>query len=290
MKPRNKIEPWLFVIPALVIYLGIVVLPVAWSIVYSTFNWNGITSMKFVGLGNFERMFNDRVFHITIKNSLIFMSGTVIYQMIIGLALAILVTSVPRGSVFFRIVFYTPCIVSSVAMCKIFEKLLSVYPQGIFAAIMKMLGLPQIALLSDPNTALYTTIFIDGYMYVGIYMVIFYNALTNISQDVIEAAYLDGCGWSKQLFYIKLPLIVPIMFSSLVLLVNGALKAFGVSYILTGGGPGYATELVATYMYKTAFEASNFGYASALGLFLLVESMIAVTTLRAISRRIDIYS
>lgn len=290
MKPKNKIEPWLYVLPALIVYMLIVVIPVLWSLIYSCFSWKGVGAMKFIGLGNYERLLKDKVLITTIKNNLIFVVGTCAYQLFFGLALALLVTNIKRGSNVFRVIFYTPCILSTVAMCKIYEKMLSVYPQGIFAAVMELLGLPQVALLSDPDIALYVVIFLDGYKNVGIYMVIFYNALTNISIDVMEAAYLDGCSTFKMIRYIKLPLVVPVIFTSLVLLVNGALKSFSVAYILTNGGPGYSTEMVATYMYKTAFSASNFGYASAIGTFLLVESLICVTLLRKLSNRVETYA
>jgi raffinose/stachyose/melibiose transport system permease protein len=108
-----------------------------------------------------------------------------------------------------------------------------------------------------------------------------------IPKDVVEAAYIDGCTWLKQYIYIKLPMIRGIFFTVLVILVNGTLKGFDVSYILTAGGPGSASELVATYMYKTAFNSTNFGYGSAISVFLLVESLIAVSFVRFFQGRSD---
>ena len=116
-------------------------------------------------------------------------------------------------------------------------------------------------------------------------MVIFYAALMNVSKDVVEAAYIDGCNWMQAYFRVKLPMIKNMFFVVLVILVNGCLKGFDTSYILTGGGPGNATELVATYMYKTAFSMSNFGYGSTLAVFILIESLIAVGIVKLIQKK-----
>ncbi len=106
----------------------------------------------------------------------------------------------------------------------------------------------------------------------------------NVSKDVLESAHLDGCNWFQQLIYIKFPLIKNIFFMVLIILVNGCLKGFDVSYILTKGGPGNASELVSTYMYKTAFSMSKFGYGSTLGVFIMAESLIAVGIVQLIQK------
>ena len=108
-----------------------------------------------------------------------------------------------------------------------------------------------------------------------------------IPKDVVEAAYIDGCNWFRQYLYIKLPMIRSMFYTTIVILVNGTLKSFDVSYILTSGGPGNASELVATYMYKVAFNSTNFGYGSAISVFLLIESLIAVSIIRYFQSRID---
>lgn len=280
MKPRSKWVPWLFSAPALLVYLCIVLLPVVWSIVYSVFDWNGIGDMRFVGFQNYTRMFGDEVFITAFFNNLFFMAVGTIYQVFTGLIMAIILTNITRGNNILRVIYFIPCIISSMAICKIFEKLLSVEPQGVVAAVMEALGMEPIALLSEHSWALLVVTLVDGYKFCGLYMVIFYSAFMAISQDVVEAAYIDGCTWGQQYRYIKLPMIKNIFFVVLVIVINGTLKSFDVSYILTSGGPGSASELVATYTYKTAFSSAQFGYGSALSVFLLVESLIAVGILR----------
>ncbi len=285
MRPRNKWEPWLFSAPALIVYVCIVLVPVVWSIVYSVFDWNGISAMKFVGLQNYSRMFGDEVFKTSFFNNLFFMAVGTIYQVFTGLIMAIILTNITKGNNILRVIYFIPCIISSMAICKIFEKLLSVEPQGVLAAIMEGMGMEPIALLSEPKWALLVVTLVDGYKFCGLYMVIFYSAFMAISNDVVEAAYIDGCTWGQQYRYIKLPMIKNIFFVVLVIVINGTLKSFDVSYILTNGGPGSASELVATYTYKTAFSSTQFGYGSALSVFLLVESLVAVGIIRIFQQR-----
>lgn len=285
MRPKNKWEPWLFSAPALIVYVCIVLVPVVWSIVYSVFDWNGISAMKFVGLQNYSRMFGDEVFKTSFFNNLFFMAVGTIYQVFTGLIMAIILTNITKGNNILRVIYFIPCIISSMAICKIFEKLLSVEPQGVLAAIMEGMGMEPIAFLSEPKWALLVVTLVDGYKFCGLYMVVFYSAFMAISNDVVEAAYIDGCTWGQQYRYIKLPMIKNIFFVVLVIVINGTLKSFDVSYILTNGGPGSASELVATYTYKIAFSSTQFGYGSALSVFLLVESLVAVGIIRIFQQR-----
>lgn len=285
MKPRNKIEPWLFLLPALLIYLGVVLIPMLQTIGYSFLDWNGLGDKMFVGLKNYARLISDKTLRTAFLNNLFFLILGTAFQLFMGLLMATLLSGISRGSNIFRVLYFIPCIISSMAICKIFEKLLAVQPKGVIAAVMELLHLEPIAFLSNLDYALPCVTLIDGYKFCGLYMVIFYAALMNVSKEVVEAAYMDGCNWIQAYIRVKLPAIKNIFFVVLVILVSGCLKGFDVSYILTNGGPGNATELVATYMYKTAFSMSNFGYGSTLAVFILVESLIAVGIVKKIQNR-----
>lgn len=274
MKPGNKIQPLFFVFPAFVVYFFTVIIPIIWSIGYSFFSWNGITDMKFVGLENYVRMFSDHTFREAVVNNLKFVLIGSVFQITAGLFLAILLSHITKGCNLIRVIYFVPCIISSMAICQIFSKMLSVQPQGLVCHIMEKLGMEQVALLADSHTALYTITFIDGYKYCGLYMIIFYSAFVSISRDVLEAAIMDGCNLIQQYRYIKLPLIKNIFSIVIVMLVNGCLKTFDVFYILDNKSK--ATEMVATYMYKTAFNSADFGYGSTLAVFLVVECLAAV--------------
>ena len=285
MKSRFKAEPWLFVLPALLVYVFAVIIPVVWSLVAGFFSWKGIGKMSFAGLENYARMIGDKKLLISIKNNLFFMGVGTVVQLFMGLVMATLLSTINKGSNLFRVLYFIPSIISSMAICKIFEKLLSVQPVGLLAAVVIALGGKPVALLSDPNYALLIVTLVDAYKFCGLYMVIFYSAFTNIDHEIIEAAYIDGCSWWQQYIHIRLPMIRPIIVTAIVILVNGTLKGFDVPYILTYGGPGNASELVATYMYKVAFNSTNFGYGSAIAMLLLVESLIAVSIVRVLGKR-----
>lgn len=287
MTPKHKIEPWLYLLPALAVYLLMVIVPVIWSLVYSFYDWNGIGAMKFIGFNNYVRLFFDGKMITSILNNLKFMVLGTVVQVFMGLAMATLLYSITKGSNTLRVLYFIPCIISSMAICKIFEKLLSVQPQGLVAAVVVALGLKPIAVLSSPQYALLAVTLIDAYKFCGLYMVIFYSAFMAVDHEVLEASYCDGCTWWQQYLHIRLPMIQPIFFTVLVILVNGLLKTFDMPYILTRGGPGSATEMVATHMYKTAFTSTRFGYGSAISMFMLVESLLAVGIIRAVSKRAD---
>lgn len=287
MNPRHRIEPWLYLAPALLLYLFSVIVPVAWSIVYGFFDWNGIGDMKYVGLNNYVRMFSDVKMVTSIMNNLKFMAIGTVVQVFMGLAMATLLYSIVKGSNILRVLYFIPCIISSMAICKIFEKLLSVQPQGLVAAIVTALGGKPFAVLSSPQHALLAVALIDAYKFCGLYMVIFYSAFMAIDHEVLESSYIDGCNWWQQYWHIRLPLIRPIFFTVLVILVNGLLKSFDVPYILTKGGPGTVSELVATYMYKISFNSTKFGYGSAISMFMLAESLVAVGLIRFIGSRAE---
>lgn len=278
MKPKNKIQPLMFVLPALIVYVLTVIVPILWSMGYSFFSWNGISDMKFVGLENYIRMFRDNTFLTAIVNNLKFVLIGSIFQITVGLLLAILLEHITKGKNVMRVIYFVPCIISSMAICQIFSKMLSAQPQGLVCYIMEKIGMEPIALLANSKTALLTITLIDGYKYCGLYMIIFYSAFVSISKDVIEAATMDGCNVLQQYRYIKFPLIKNIFSIVIVMLVNGCLKTFDVFYILDNKSR--STEMVATYMYKTAFNSADFGYGSALSVFLVVECLAAVAIIQ----------
>ncbi|QJU16951.1 sugar ABC transporter permease [Blautia pseudococcoides] len=274
MKPRNRIQPVLFVLPAFLVYFLTVIIPILWSVGYSFFSWNGIKDMEFVGLANYIRMFTDDTFQWAVINNFKFVLMGSTFQLIVGLFLAMLLAHITKGCNLLRVIYFIPCIISSMAICQIFSKMLSAQPQGLICYLMERIGMQPIALLANSRTALVTITLIDGYKYCGLYMIIFYSAFVSISKDVLEASIMDGCNLIQQYRYIKLPLIKNIFCIVIVMLINGCLKTFDVFYILDNKSR--STEMVATYMYKTAFNSADFGYGSTLAVFLVVECLAAV--------------
>ena len=138
--------------------------------------------------------------------------------------------------------------------------------------------------LSDPDLTLLIVTLVDAYNFAALYMVIYYSAFIAIDPEILDSASVDGCNWWQQYVYIKFPLIKAVIVITVVMLISGTLKGFDVPYILTNGGPGTSSEMVATYMYKTIFNSNNFGYGSAIGVFLVAESLAIVAILRHVFR------
>ncbi len=286
MKAKKKqIAPWLFSGPALVVYILVVIIPIIYSLAFSFYDYSGVGNMTFNGINNYINMFRDGTFRVAIKNNLYLMAGSTTIQMLIGLGLAILLSNIRKFTNVLRVAYFVPCIISSAAICQIFSRMFSIVPEGVIPAMMRLVGLKQIAFLSEADWALLIVIMLDAFKFVGMHMLIFYSGLMDIDASVVEAAIVDGCGWWKLHTQIKIPMIMNIIIMELVLLINGTLKAFDISYILTKGGPGTTTELVATYMYKTSFGMAKFGVGSAMSVFLAVESLLAVGIVRYIGKK-----
>ncbi|MBS4206586.1 sugar ABC transporter permease [Bacillus sp. FJAT-50079] len=282
----NKTAISIFLLPAILIYVATVFIPLIWSLGYSFFNWNGLTPMKFNGLANYQKLFfHDSTFWKTIWNTGKFTILNTFIQVFFGLFMAILLTAIRRGREFFQTIYFTPVIISSVAIVEIFNNIYSVEPLGLLNSLLGMINseFHNIEWLTNPNLSLLSGTIAEGFRYAGVYMVIFYAALVAIPEEIIEAAKIDGAsGWS--LFRkIKLPLIKPVFITCVVLVLNGSLKAFDVPYLLTQGGPGTSSELTITYMYKEAFSSLSYGYGSAIAVFIAVMSFLVVILVMTLS-------
>lgn len=227
-------------------------------------------------------MWNDGLFRRAFINNLVFAGLGTFVQIIFGMAMAILLMSINKFRDLVKVAYFIPCVISSVAICQIFAKLFALNPEGVFNALLGLIGLGawKSAPLSSPHVALVIVTLVDAYKFCAIYMVIYFSAFMGIDAQLLEAAELDGANWWQRYVYVRFPMIRTVFLITLVVLISGTLKGFDVSYILTGGGPGASSELVSTYMYKTIFNSLNFGYGSAIAVFLAVECVLAVIVMR----------
>ncbi|WP_130860255.1 carbohydrate ABC transporter permease [Gracilibacillus phocaeensis] len=284
----NKKAVFLFLFPAVLVYVLTVFLPLIWSLGYSFFSWNGLTGMKFIGIENYVTLFlGDPVFWKTLWNTGKFTFLNTFIQIFLGLALALLLTYIRSTREIFQTIYFTPVIISTVAIAEIFSNIYSINPLGILNYTLGLLNenWQQIEWLTDPNLSLLSGTIAEGYRYAGVYMVIFYAALIAIPEEIIEAAKIDGASGMKMLRFIKMPLIKPIFITCVVLVLNGSLKAFDVPYLLTQGGPGTSSELTITYMYKQAFTSLSYGYGSAIAVFIAALSFLVIIIIFLFSRK-----
>jgi raffinose/stachyose/melibiose transport system permease protein len=268
-----------FLLPALLFYAGAVFLPIIGSLGLSLFDWNGITAPKFIGLDNYVRMLtNDDLFWGSLLNSLIYLAINLFFQLGLGLLLANLLLSVTRGREIFKTLYFLPTIISTVAIAFLFRKFYAVEPPGLFNSVLSAVGLGGLAhaWLSDLGTALAAVSVPEGWRFMGLYMIILYAALLAVPQELEEAARLDGATELQLFRKIRFPLIRPVWVTTMIMAATYSLRGFDIPYLLTNGGPGHATELLTTYMYKVGFTSTDFGYASAIAVFIVAECVIAV--------------
>ena len=266
----------MFLLPALVVYILFVVVSVIWAGFYSFFDWSGVGEMTFAGIQNYLQLFQDKTFLQTIWHTLIYTVICVAIQVFGGLLFAIFLSRLTKGRALLQTLYYVPVVISSVAIYQIFSKLLSVTPIGVVNAVLSTFN-PELATMewiSNADVSLYVAAFVEGYKYLGLYMVIFYAALIGVPKDLEEAAIVDGANVVQQYWKVKIPYIKPVIIANCILVLNGSLRSFDISYLLTNGGPGNASELMSTYMYKQAFSSMKYGYGSAIAMAIVVICLI----------------
>lgn len=281
---RNKKAFLGFLLPGLLFYILAVFYPIEESIRLSFMEWGGIGEKKFVGFQNYIDMFHDKVFYTAFLNNLIYLVIVVSMQLAIGLFFAILLTYMTKRVTLVKTLYYVPCIITTVAITQLFRSIYSTEPMGLLNQFLQAIGLDGMVTswLAEVSTALTAVSIPEGWRFTGMYMVIFYAALVSLDPSVYEAAKVDGASEMQILFKIKMPLIKDIILLTLIMCLTGALRGFDIPFLLTSGGPGNASELMSTYMYKKAFSSNQYGYGSALAVFIIVESILVVYTLRKI--------
>lgn len=275
---------FIFLLPVMLIMCVFIFYPIVDSFRISTLNWNGISAdTTFIGLDNWVKLIQDKSFWLAFKNNIIIMVCSIIIQIPIGLAEATFIEFVGKKSTICKIIWFIPMLMSSVAIGFLFTYALA-SNGGIISAVSNFFGGPNIDLLGNPKTALITVIFVIAWQFAPFYMVYCMAAFTNISEDVYEASLIDGATKGQYFWKIALPLLMPSIKSAAILSMVGSLKYFDLIYVMTGGGPGTSTELMATYMYKQAFTEFNMGYGSAVatGMFILI-TVISLITMRIIN-------
>ena len=274
----------LFLAPVAILMAIYIIYPIIDTFITSTYQWNGISSEKiFIGIENWKSLLADSSFWIAFRNNLIVMVLSISIQMPIGLALATFLDFGGKKLTVFKVIWFIPLLMSSVAIGFLFKYALATNG-GLVSTISGWFGGGNVDLLGNPKTALLTVILIICWQFTQFYMVYFMAAFTNIPYDVFEAARIDGATRRQYFWKIAFPLLVPSIKSAAILSMVGSLKYFDLVYVMTGGGPGTSTELMATYMYKHSFSTFNMGYGSAVagGMFILI-SMVSLITMKILN-------
>ena len=273
---KDKKAIAVFLLPAFIVYSVIVMVPILVSIYYSCLDWNGIGKKSFVGFNNYIKLFGDSVFRQAFGNNIIYIVIVMVLQLGFGFIIAVLLTYLKKGRGFIQTVYYIPSVITVIAISQLFTGFYSYEPLGLFNIFRKMLGMEPVAFLSEYKTVLWAVASVEGWQYIGIYMIIFYSALVSVSPDILEAARIDGATELQILVKIRIPAIANVIMLSCILSLVGALRGFAAPMNMTKGGPNHRSEILATYMYKKAFTSRDYGYGSAIAVIIVVLSIIGV--------------
>ena len=262
----------IFLTPVIMIMLIFIIYPIISTFQISLFEWNGITADKlYIGLGNWRELIKDNAFWMSLKNNMILMICSILIQIPLGVLLATFLDAGGRKVNIYKVFWFLPLLMSSVAIGFLFSYALAT-TGGIVTTISQAMGGGKIDLLGRAPHALYAVIGVIAWQYTPFYMVFFIAGYSGISTDIYEATIIDGATRGQYYRHVALPLLMPIVRRACILSLIGSLKYFDLIYVMTGGGPGTATELMATYMYKMSFKHFMMGYGStsAAGMFILV--------------------
>jgi len=274
---RDTVTAYAFVAPYLVFFLVFTLWPTLFAIGLCFSEWELLyNTRRFIGLENFVNLVKDSLFWISFGNSVYFAVLTVVGNVVVSLAAALALRRVARGQTFFRIMLYVPTILSISVMGIIMQRVLST--NGLLNYVLSLAGIKPIRFLGDARLVMPTLSLATVWWGFGFPMLIFLSGLYAIPVSLYEAAQLDGAGGWKVFTRITLPLLRPTLLLVTVTQFISHMQVFGQSYILTQGGPGYASYPLILYLYQTAWRYYHMGYASsmaiALALFMLIVSLL----------------
>ena len=263
-----------FLFPALFLIVAYMVYPVIDTFATSVYKWNGISADKtFVGMQNWISLLEDKTFWSAFGHNVVVMVFSILLQIPIGMLLATFLDAGGKKFNIFKIIWFLPYLMSSVAIAFLFTYALATNG-GIFSALASLFSGNKVTvdLLGRNPHALFAVIGVMAWQFTPFYMVYFIAGYGNIDTSVYEAAIIDGATRRQYLFHIAIPLLGPIFKTACTMSLIGSLKYFDMIWNMTGGGPAGGTELMATYMYKLSFQQFNMGYGScvAAGMFILI--------------------
>lgn len=278
MIARTRIFNVLYVVPALVLLGLFVYYPLVANVGFSFFRFSaGSGAMEFVGLDNFARLFSDPVIATALGNNTLYAVVSIVFQVIGGLIVAAWLTHLvgPRLGAFLRSVYFMPAVISMTVIALLFTFVFDARG-GLLNAFLELIGLGalQTAWLADVDTAMGAVISVSQWQSVGYICMLYVVALQQIPVELYEAASIDGAGRVRQFWHITVPQAKEMIFVAMILTVSGAFTVFNEPYILTRGGPGNTTQVLATYMYNQGFFQNQMGYASAIATLIFVITLV----------------
>ncbi|MEF2967059.1 sugar ABC transporter permease [Paenibacillus sp. M1] len=279
-----------FVLPCLALYVCLVFVPILVSFYSGLLKWDGITGAEFIGLNNFREMFwHDPVFWPSVRRTLLYALASML-EIPLCLGMAILLHRHAKNGNRLASIYFTPVILSVVIIGQLWKTIYNPASMGgMLNGVLISLGLDNFThnWLTEPKIAMYSIYIVSLWQYFGYHLLIQFTGVSNIPDELYEAAKIDGAEGFKADRYITMPLIVPIFKISIVLAFIGSLQAFDMVMVMTGGGPAHATDVISTHMYNSSFLSLKYGYGSALAAFLVVLCLVFTVFINFIFNKLE---
>ncbi|MFZ5908922.1 MAG: carbohydrate ABC transporter permease [Chloroflexota bacterium] len=275
----RRLTPYYFLLPAILMMVVFIYLPVVENFYYSLFRWSAIdTTMKFIGPDNYTRVLSDKLIGVSLINNTLYAIISVVFQVFFALVLAALLESYlirPHFGVFFRNVLFLPSVLA-ISVVGVTWQLIYRPDTGLINQLLRALGLDVLTRtwLGDEGTAIYSIIAVSQWQWVGYCMILFIVAIQAIPEELFESARIDGANAVQQFFTITVPLVRETTLVMATITVIGAFKVFDIVWVMTAGGPNHASEVLGNYLYRVAFRNDEMGYASAIATLLFVITFI----------------
>ena len=244
------------------------------TLVMSLYDWNGLGNAQYIGLDNFREILTDPIVKLALVHNVQWLLVFITVPLILGFSIAIIVSQLRRGQMFFRTVYFVPYVISAAVAGRIWTAYMNPY-YGL-NQVFKLLGwteLAKVQWLGNPKIALFSVAFVDNWHWWGFIMVLFLGALQQVEPTLYEAARVDGANRWQELLHVSIPGIRPTIAFVLIMTIMWSFLTFDYVYVMTNGGPANSTEIMATYIYKNAFSKYRAGYANAL---CVVQSAICI--------------
>ncbi len=268
----------IYLAPAMVIILVFLYLPIVLNFINSLYKWGAMSSdVSFVGLKYYKELLQDDTIRVAVKNNLVFAVMSVVCQIGLSLVIAAVLESrfLRKWQSFFRTVYFIPSLLM-VTVTGITFKMLYSPSIGLINPVLEKIGIDtsNIDILGNAGSAIFGVAAASQWQYIGYTVVLFIVAMQSISDDIYEAAEIDGANAIQKFFRITVPLMKDTIMINMIIVITGAVRVYDEVYVMTNGGPGRATQTLATYLYQVGFKNDQMGYASAIAFFVFVVTFI----------------
>jgi multiple sugar transport system permease protein len=275
----SKLTPYLFLIVPLIIYLIWVIGPMFYTFYLSLTDWDGLSAPNFISFRNYQKLFKDPVFYISLKNNLKWIISFITIPVVAGLALAMALNRTIPGEKFFKASFYSPLVLSLV-VCGLMWSWMYHPAHGLINSALRLMGVDALAQgwLSDKKLVMWAIIAVGIWRQVGYVMVLYLAGLQSVDPGLVDASKVDGCNAWQTFRHVIFPLLAPVTVIVVVISIIDSLRAFDLVSVMTRGGPFNSSSVLANFMYIEAFNNYKMGYGAAIAVILFLISLAFIFT------------